>query len=154
MLVAQSCPTLRDPMDCRPPSSSVHGILQARKLEWVALPFSMRLYQSRDQTFISYIAGGFFTSELPGKTEESGVHGVAKIWIRLSDFTFTFTREDKLYETSAWAPLQISIEVWLLLPIIAFYYFFSYNCWSQEYHLLKILYPKFHLRICFEENPI
>ena len=38
--VAQSCPTLCDPMDCSPPGSSVHGILQARGLEWVAIAFS------------------------------------------------------------------------------------------------------------------
>jgi len=37
-LVAQLCPTLCDPMDCSPPSSSVHGILQAKILEWVAMP--------------------------------------------------------------------------------------------------------------------
>ena len=111
-------------MNSSPLSSSVHGILQARKLECVALPFSMRSYQSRDKTFISCIAGGFFTSELPGKMEEPGVHGVTKSWTRLSDFTFIFTREDQLYETSAWALVQISIEAWLLLPIIAFYYFF------------------------------
>ena len=36
----QSCPTLCDPMDCSPPGSSVHGILQARTLEWVAISFS------------------------------------------------------------------------------------------------------------------
>ena len=40
VLVAQSCPTLCDPMDCSPPGSFVHGILQARILEWVALPSS------------------------------------------------------------------------------------------------------------------
>ena len=39
-LVAQSCPTLCDPIDCSPPGSSVHGILQARILEWVAMPSS------------------------------------------------------------------------------------------------------------------
>ena len=38
--VAQSCPTLRDPMDCSPPVSSVHGIFQARILEWGAIAFS------------------------------------------------------------------------------------------------------------------
>ena len=38
--VAQSCPTLRDPMDCSPPDSSVHGIFQARVLEWGAIAFS------------------------------------------------------------------------------------------------------------------
>ena len=40
MLVAQLCLTLCDPMDCSPPGSSVHGTLQARILEWVAIPFS------------------------------------------------------------------------------------------------------------------
>ena len=40
MLVTQSCLTLCDYMDCSPPGSSVHGILQARKLKWVAIPFS------------------------------------------------------------------------------------------------------------------
>ena len=40
--VAQSCPTLRDPMDCSLPDSSVHGIFQAKVLEWVAIAFSKR----------------------------------------------------------------------------------------------------------------
>ena len=40
VLVTRSCPTLCNPMDCSPPRSSVHGILQARVLEWVAIPFS------------------------------------------------------------------------------------------------------------------
>ena len=40
MLVAQSCPALCDPVDCSPPGSSVHGILQARILQWVAMPLS------------------------------------------------------------------------------------------------------------------
>ena len=42
VLVAQSCPILCDPMDCSPPGSSVHGILQTRILEWVAISFSRR----------------------------------------------------------------------------------------------------------------
>ena len=41
--VAQSCPTLSDPMDCSPPGSSIHGIFQARVLEWGAIAFSGRL---------------------------------------------------------------------------------------------------------------
>ena len=40
--VAQSCPTFHDPMDCTPPGSSIHGILQARVLEWVAIALSLR----------------------------------------------------------------------------------------------------------------
>ena len=42
VFVTQSCPALCDPMDCSPPGSSVHGILQARRLEWVAMPFFSR----------------------------------------------------------------------------------------------------------------
>ena len=41
--VAQSCPTLSDPMDCSPPVSSIHGIFQARVLEWGAIAFSSQL---------------------------------------------------------------------------------------------------------------
>ena len=55
--VAQPCPTLCDPMDY-----TVHGILQARILEWVALPFSRGSSQPRDQTQVSRTAGGFSTS--------------------------------------------------------------------------------------------
>ena len=40
--VAQSCPTLSDPVDCSPPGSSIHGIFQARVLEWGAIAFSKR----------------------------------------------------------------------------------------------------------------
>ena len=60
-LVTQSCPTLCDLKDCGPPGSSVHGSLQARILEWVAKPSSRGSSQSRDQTQVSGIAGGFFT---------------------------------------------------------------------------------------------
>ena len=54
--VAQTCPTLCDPMD----PYTVHRILQARILEWVAVPFSRGSSQPRDQTQVSRIAGGFF----------------------------------------------------------------------------------------------
>ena len=46
---------------CSPPGSSVHEILQARMLEWVAIPFSKGFYWPRDQTCVSCITGGFFT---------------------------------------------------------------------------------------------
>ena len=63
----QSYLTLCDSADCSPPGSSVPGILQARILEWVAMPCSRGSSWSRDQTHISCIAGGFFTDEPPGK---------------------------------------------------------------------------------------
>ena len=55
--VAQSCPTLFNPMDCSLPGSSLHGILQARVLEWVAISFSRGTSQPRDQTWVSRIPG-------------------------------------------------------------------------------------------------
>ena len=58
--VTQSCPTLCDPMDYSPPGSSVHGILQARVLEWVAISFSRGSSGPRDQTQVSHIAGRGF----------------------------------------------------------------------------------------------
>ena len=61
VLVAQSCPTLCDPMDSSPSASSFHGILQARILVWVSIPFSRGSSQSRDQTWVSCIAGRFCT---------------------------------------------------------------------------------------------
>ena len=61
ILVAQSCPSLCDPLDCNPPGSSVHEILQIRTLEWVAISSSKGSSWPRDQTQVSHIADGFFT---------------------------------------------------------------------------------------------
>ena len=57
--VAQLCPTLIDPMDCSLPGSSVHGICQARVLEWVAIAFSVALTR---QTFIGKVMSLLFGS--------------------------------------------------------------------------------------------
>ena len=62
----QSCPTLFDPLDCSPPGSSVHGILQARILEWVAMPSSKGSSQPRDRTHGPCIAAGIFATEPSG----------------------------------------------------------------------------------------
>ena len=64
--VAQSRLTLCDPVDY-----TVHGILQARILEWVVLPFSRGSYQPRDQTQVSRIAGRFFTSYATREAQEN-----------------------------------------------------------------------------------
>ena len=61
VIVTQSCLTLHNPKDCSSPGSSVHRILQARILEWVAIPFSRRSSQPRDQTCVSCIVGRSFT---------------------------------------------------------------------------------------------
>ena len=61
VLVPQWCLTLHCSVDCSLPGSSVHGILQARTLEWVAIPFSRGSSRPRNQTWVSCIAGRFFT---------------------------------------------------------------------------------------------
>ena len=61
VLVAQSCPTLSDPMDGSLEALLSIGILQARILEWVVIPFSWESSQSRDRTWVSCVAGIFFT---------------------------------------------------------------------------------------------
>ena len=59
--VAQSCLTLCDPMDCSLSGSSIHGIFQARVLEWTAISFSRGSSRPRNQTWVSRIAGRCFT---------------------------------------------------------------------------------------------
>ena len=59
--VAQSCPTLCDPIDCSLPGSSVHGIFQAIVLEWIAISFSRGSSQPRVQTWVSCIVDRGFT---------------------------------------------------------------------------------------------
>ena len=63
--VTQSCPTLHDPKDY-----AIHGILQARIPEWVPFPFDRGSFQPRNQTQVSCIAGGFFTSWATREAQE------------------------------------------------------------------------------------
>ena len=60
-LVTQLCLTLCETMGCTPPGSSVHGILQARILEWTAMTSSRESFQPRDRTQVSHTTGRFFT---------------------------------------------------------------------------------------------
>ena len=65
----QSCLTLCDPIDCRPPGCSVHGILQARIVEWVAMPSSRESAPPRDRTLVSYVSctGRWVLVPIPGE---------------------------------------------------------------------------------------
>ena len=80
--VAQSCPTLSNPMDCSLPGSSIHGIFQARVLEWVAIE---KLEDNGTPVQCSCLE-----NPMDGGAWKAAVHGVAEGWTRLSDFTFTF----------------------------------------------------------------
>ena len=82
--------SLCNPMDCSPSGSSVHGILQAKTLEWVAMSPSTGSSQYRDQTCVScipFIAGRFFTTEPPGKSTNDlnrvNINGVSDVGFSL-----------------------------------------------------------------------
>ena len=120
--VAQSCPIFCDPMDGSHPGVSVHGILQARILEWVDIPFSSGPSRLRDQTWVSCFAGRFFniwaTREAPdigiiepqiteclGNPMNSGagwatVHGVTKGLYDFATEHIHMVRTFKLYSFS------------------------------------------------------
>ena len=74
-LVSRWYPTLWDPMVCSSPGSSVHGILQARILQWIAMPSSRGSSQPRDQIQVSPIAGGFFTVWATREAQNTGEGG-------------------------------------------------------------------------------
>ena len=98
--VAQSCPTLCDPMDCSLPGSSVHGIFQAIVLEWIAISFSRGSSQPRDQTRVSCIVDRSFTvwatREIQGRPVDGSVDG--------NKIDFTCRKDASLYLSwSQWA---------------------------------------------------
>ena len=87
-LGAQSCLILCNPMDCSPPGSSVHGISQSRILEWVAISFSRGFSQPGDQTQVSYMTGGCFTTEQPpGKANVGHTYSKKVLFIWNSNLT-------------------------------------------------------------------
>ena len=103
-------------MDCSPPGSCVHGILQARILEWVAISSSRASSPPGDQTHVSCLAGEVFTTEPPGKPMPSGLVGqkVAAQWPKVSLVVAWESilvggtcekPEGKPTETAAWAEL-------------------------------------------------
>ena len=94
---------LCDPMDCSPTGSSVHGLLQARILEWVAMPSSRGSSQTRDQSQVSRIAGGFFTV---GATRE----GITRMHIaRKSGNQFALSYRRTLGKVENLSPLKCKL---------------------------------------------
>ena len=77
-LIDELCPTLCDPMDCSLPGASVHEILQAGKLEWVAMPFSRGSFQLRDWTGVSIMTGIFLIIWTTRETPEKSTQGLKR----------------------------------------------------------------------------
>ena len=83
-LVTKSCLTLCNPIDCSPPGSSVHGVSQARILEWVSIFFYRGSSWPRDWTHVSCLAGRFLTTEPPGKPSHCTRAQPTSVWSTLT----------------------------------------------------------------------
>ena len=96
VLATQSCLALCDPMDYSPLGSSVHGIPQARILEWVAFPFSRRSSQPRNWTRVSCNAGRFFTSWATREYQEVRISLLKFSFSKLCDLGLVFDQPSHL----------------------------------------------------------
>ena len=96
MLVSLSCLTLCNTIDYNPPGFSVHGILQARILQWIPIPFSRGSSWARDQTQVSSTTGKFFTTEPPGKPTFSFTQHL-HLWNHKLRSLWTWRRDQKYF---------------------------------------------------------
>ena len=118
VLVAQSWPTLCEPRDYRLSGSSVHRILQARVVKWVAIPFSKGSSQPRDRTWVSCIAGGFFT-----------------IWA---------TREAVLYKSKINKTISLILFILLFYCYLVFWMDKNFKCKKGQKSPFCLLWRNFH----------
>ena len=118
------CPALCDPMDSNLPDSCVHGILQARILEWVAVPFSRGSSQPRDQTQVFRIAGRFFT-----------VWAIREFFIAYS-WTLCFKLIDQIFMDSLLGSpfLLLYMSVFML---VSYSYEYYNKVWMREHLSFK-----------------
>ena len=143
--VTQLCPTLWDPMDCSLPGSSIHGIFQARILEWVAISFSRRSSPPRDWTWGSRIVGRRFTvwatREVLGHSKCSintcsvpfflcpiprRLHFSNKIKSKVTFFSFLVTADSNLYHFPSWLFFTFYSIQTVLYLFITYTNFLSY----------------------------
>ena len=123
--VAQSCRTLCDPMDCSPLGSSVHGIFQARILEWVAISFSRGSSRPRDWTQVSALQADTLTSEPPGKPRCNTSPLQTQPWITSAQNTVCMLSSVWLFVTlwtvappgsSVYGIMQARLLEWVAMP--------------------------------------
>ena len=128
---------------CDPKDYTVHGILQARILEWVAFPFSRGSSQPRHQTQVSHIAGRYFTSWATGKPKNTRVGSLS-----LLQHIFPTQESNKgllhcrqtLYQLS-WMGIEWLLMYWLFTPVI-----------GQELHLLPRITRENYTALLAEEK--
>ena len=151
--VAQSCPTLCDPVDCNQLGFSVHGILQAKILEWIAISFSRGSSRPRDRTWVSLIGGRCFklwaTREVHGwfKSMRSTT-GSAQDWY--ISCTWQFLLSILLY------PISSSLSHWDFWAVIL--QFQASHCdllplkftQSNEFPKINFVTVKTHASLCWK----
>ena len=134
----QSCLTLCDCMGCSPPGSSAHGVLQARILEWVAVPFSRGSSQPRDRTHVclhfSALVGRFFTTSTTW--EAPYVCVCVCVCVCVYDHVFI------IY----WWALRLPLHIFLSLKyswftMLCYFYGCSVQWFKYTYVLFQILFP-------------
>ena len=128
VLVIQSCLTLCYPTDYNLSGSSVHGILQVRILEWVAIPFSRESSQPRDWTWVSCITGRFFTIWVIRKAQPKGK---GNYYRRIP--------EVKKKETVYYQNLYMSFMFFFLLKLVRAFQFISERILIQLIYILWLL---------------
>ena len=133
-LCVQSCLTLWDPMDCSLPGSSVHGISQARILEWVAISSSRESFWPKHWTHISCvscIAGGFFTAEPSGKECISHEH------LKIS---YVFTTEYMQFYFFCFQLLFLSTAIfWIMEGLLFLFSHFTITLRNQMHRMCTVL---------------
>ena len=124
-LAAKSCPLFCDPVDCNPPGSSVHGITQARILEWVAISLSSVSSQPRDQTCVSCVGRqvlyhlshhGSLQTSYKGKKEliNPVAHSNTKTWVTIQFWkTWNLWKTTVIY-TSKFSFLFLNLAFYLM----------------------------------------
>ena len=126
--VAQSCLTFCDPMDCSPPGSSVHGILQTRILEWDARPSSRGSSRPRDWTHVSYVSciGRWFLTT-------SATWEVHRIQLIIKKKLPKKSMWSRVHQ-SVWFPIDL---MWFLTLLFFSLFNFQYNSVTQQPYKIK-----------------
>ena len=133
--VTQSCPTLCDHMDCSPPGSSVHGILQARILEWVDILLSRGPSWPRNQTQVSCIAGRFLICR-----------AIRKALVPQSYMTLCDSMDYSPTGFSVHGILQVRILEWVTIP-------FWRSSWPKDRTRVSCIVGKFFTSWATREAP-
>ena len=157
-LVAQSCVTLCDPVDYGLPGSSVHGIFQARILEWVAISFSRRSSWPRNWTRVSHIVGRCFTIWATGKPKNSGVGSLSLLQqifpIQESNLGLLHCRWIVYQLSYQGSPikLEILLKIYIFLSLKTIYVLILIHCFLLKWKS-RCPFQRISLDIIFQVHP-